>query len=220
MRPPPRRHSQQEHQQQMSEPKQKDPESPSEPEEEIPAGEAENGDREPEAVAEDPPRGESERIAALEAEVGELKDQLLRAMAETENLRRRSQREREEAVRYAATALVRDLLPVADNLSRALASVPAEALEGASEGGEAMKTLLDGLKLTERELQSAFGRHHIVKLDPVGERLDPHRHEALFEVPPSISAYCGLQLREHRIPPSAAMASSPMMEGDRTLAAQ
>lgn len=161
----------------MSEPKQKNPEGRIEPETEVPLEAVENGD--PETGEESPPPSEAEQIVALEAEVGELKDQLLRAMAETENLRRRGQREREEAVRYAAAALIRDLLPVADNLSRALESVSAEAPESA----ESMKTLLDGVKLTERELQAAFGRHNIVKLDPFGERLDPHRHEALFEIP-------------------------------------
>lgn len=119
------------------------------------------------------------RAAKLEAEAAELRDQLLRALAEAENQRRRSQREREDAVRYAAAPLVRDLLAVADNLSRALESVPSEAA-GAE---ETLETLLEGVRLTEKELQSAFERHGIVKLEPLGERLDPHRHEAMFEVP-------------------------------------
>ena len=122
---------------------------------------------------------EADQIARLEAETAELRDQLLRALAEQENQRRRSRREREEAVRYAAAPLLRDLLTVVDNLSRALASVP----DGAAENDEALKMLLDGVKLTERELQSVFERHNIVKLDPLGERLNPHEHEAMFEVP-------------------------------------
>ena len=122
---------------------------------------------------------EADPLARLEAEAAELRDQLLRALAEQENQRRRSQREREEAVRYAAAPLLRDLLTVVDNLSRALASVP----DGAAENDEALKMLLDGVKLTERELQSVFERHNIVKLDPLGERLNPHEHEAMFEVP-------------------------------------
>jgi len=119
------------------------------------------------------------RTARLEAEVAELRDQLLRALAEAENQRRRSQRERDDAVRYAAAPMLRDLLAVADNLQRALDSVPGEA---AKQDG-ALKILLEGVQLTERELQSAFGRHGIVKLDPLGERLNPHHHEAMFEVP-------------------------------------
>jgi molecular chaperone GrpE len=120
-----------------------------------------------------------ERTARLEAEVAELKDQLLRALAETENLRRRSERERADAVKYAAAPMLRDLLAVADNLSRAIESVP----EDAGAGDQLVETLLAGVKLTERELSAVFERHHVVKLEPIGERLDPHRHEAMFEVP-------------------------------------
>ena len=115
----------------------------------------------------------------LEAEVAELRNQLLRAMAETENLRRRSQREREEAVRYAAAPLLRDLLSVADNLERALTHVP----EGAAEQDAALKNLLEGMHLTERELHAVLERHQVTRIDPWGEKLDPHLHEAMFEVP-------------------------------------
>jgi molecular chaperone GrpE len=127
--------------------------------------------------------GEAEDVAAratrLEAEVAELRDQLLRALAESENQRRRSQREREDAVRYAAAPMLRDLLPVADNLQRALASVPAET----AERDDTLRTLLEGVQLTQRELESVFERHGIVRLDPMGELLNPHHHEAMFEVP-------------------------------------
>jgi molecular chaperone GrpE len=125
------------------------------------------------------PAGEGDRIALLEAEIGGLKDQLLRALAETENVRRRSQRERLDTMKYAATALVKDLLAVSDNLRRAIESVPQEA----AEDDERLKTLIDGVELTEKELLSVFERHHIVKLEPLGEKLDPHRHEAMYEVP-------------------------------------
>ncbi len=120
-----------------------------------------------------------DRTAELEAQVGELKDQLLRALAETENLRRRSQREREDAIRYAAAPLVRDIIDVADNLKRALEAVPAEAVEA----DEHLKNLMTGVGMTEKALQAAFEKHHIRRLDPIGERLDPHAHEAIFEVP-------------------------------------
>ncbi len=118
-------------------------------------------------------------VARLEAEAASLKDQLLRALAETENLRRRSQREREDAVRYAAAPLIKDLIEVTDNLRRALESVP----EGAAEGDEQLKNLLAGVELTEKELLAVFERHNIVKIDPLGERLDPYFHEAIFEIP-------------------------------------
>ncbi len=129
--------------------------------------------------AEEEIENEAARAARLETEVAELHDQLLRALAETENQRRRSQREREEAVRYAAAPMLRDLLAVADNLQRALESVPGDA----SNQDGALKILLEGVQLTARELQTVFERHGIVKLDPMGERLNPHHHEAMFEVP-------------------------------------
>jgi len=139
-------------------------------------GDAVEQDAAPETVeAED----EATRTERLEAEAAELRDQLLRALAEAENQRRRSQREREEAVRYAAAPMLRELLPVADNLQRALESVAPEA----AERDDTLKTLLEGVQLTQRELQAVFERHGIVRLDPMGERLNPHHHEAMFEVP-------------------------------------
>jgi len=129
--------------------------------------------------AADGPAPDDERIAGLEAEVAELKDQLLRALAETENVRSRAQRERADTLKYAAAPMLKDLVTVADNLSRAVESVAQG--DAAAEGR--LETLLAGVKLTEKELNSAFERHHVVKLDPLGERLDPHRHEAMFEVP-------------------------------------
>lgn len=112
------------------------------------------------------------RAAALEAEVATLKDQLLRTLAEGENSRRRAQREREEAVKYAASQLARDLLNVADNLSRARET-----------GAASAEALLTGVELVERELLAAFERHGIKKIVPVGERFDPNFHQAMFEVP-------------------------------------
>ena len=120
-----------------------------------------------------------DRVAALEAETATLKDQLLRALAESENVRRRAQRDREDAARYAAAPLIKDLIEVADNLRRALDAVPADAVEA----DEHLKTLMTGVQMTERALQSVFERHHIRRIDPLGERLDPHAHEAMFEVP-------------------------------------
>ena len=112
------------------------------------------------------------RAAGLEAEVATLKDQLLRALAEAENGRRRAQREREEAVKYAASQLARDLLNVADNLHR--------AREAGAASPEALQT---GVELVERELLAAFEKHGIKKIVPVGERFDPNFHQAMFEVP-------------------------------------
>ena len=117
-------------------------------------------------------------VAVLEGEVASLKDQLLRAMAETENIRRRTQREREDTVKYAAVPVVRDLLGVADNLQRALESVSEEL---AAEN-EAVGNLRLGVQMTQKELMSVFERHQIRPITPLGEKLDPHFHEAMFEI--------------------------------------
>lgn len=111
------------------------------------------------------------------SEAAALKDQLLRVIAEGENQRRRFQRERDEAVKYAAAGLARDLLTVSDNLGRALDAVPAGS-------GDAMtETLRAGVELVQKELASAFEKHGIRRLEPLGERFDPNLHQAMFEVP-------------------------------------
>jgi molecular chaperone GrpE len=122
---------------------------------------------------------EDDPVPRLEAEVGSLKDQLLRTLAEAENQRRRSQRERDDAVKYAAAPLIKDVVEAADNLRRALDSVPAEAVAA----DEHLKTLMTGVEMTEKELLAVFDKHGIERIDPMGERLDPHAHEAMFELP-------------------------------------
>jgi molecular chaperone GrpE len=118
--------------------------------------------------------------AAPEAEVVELRDRLLRALAEQENIRRRAARERDEAVRFAASKLARDLLPTLDNLRRALDSVPAEST---GEVGEPAARLLAGVAAIEKGLLEVLARHGISPIDPVlGEAFDPHFHQAMFEV--------------------------------------
>jgi molecular chaperone GrpE len=127
-------------------------------------------------------RAEADLAAELEkliAENATMKDQLLRALAEAENTRRRTQRDREDFAKYAAAPLAKDFLPVADNLARALAAVPKEALAN----DEALKNLVEGIAATERQLQSALERHNIKRIDPEGEKFDSHRHQAMFEVP-------------------------------------
>ena len=117
-------------------------------------------------------------IEKLNAENAELKDRLLRTLADMENMRRRSEREATDARAYAVTAFARDLLTVADNLTRALENVPAEAR---TEG--VVKTLIEGVELTNRELASVLGRHGVKKLEPQGEKFDPNFHQAMFEAP-------------------------------------
>jgi len=128
------------------------------------------GDRETEALSPEA------RVAALEAELAEQKNQLLRALAETENVRRRAQREREDASKYAMAGFAKELLSVADNLRRALDSLPeSEARDARTRG------LLAGVEATERELLSVFERHGIRRIDPDGERFDHNFHQAIFE---------------------------------------
>lgn len=120
----------------------------------------------------------NDEVAGLKAELADLKDRLLRAVAETENVRKRGERERSDVARYSIVAFARDLVPVADNLGRALQAVPQEARET-----EAVRTLITGVELTERELASAFERHGIKKLNPKGEPFNAHFHQAVAEVP-------------------------------------
>lgn len=119
-------------------------------------------------------------IEKLNAENAELKDRVLRVLAEMENLRRRTEKEVADARAYGVTAFARDMLTVADNLARALESLPVEALASAD---GAFKGLLEGVELTGRDLQSALGRHGVTKLEPKGEKFDPNFHQAMFEAP-------------------------------------
>ena len=118
--------------------------------------------------------------AGLAREAAEIKDRLLRALAEMENLRRRTEREVADARTYAVSAFARDLLAVADNMRRALDAFGAEPHEAADAG---TKALLEGIELTERELLNALDKHGVRKLDPEGSKFDPHRHQAMYEVP-------------------------------------
>jgi molecular chaperone GrpE len=118
------------------------------------------------------------REAELEAGIAELKDRLLRSMAELENFRRRAEKEREDVVKYAISIFARDMLTVADNLRRALESIPAEARSD----DDNLHTLAAGIELTERELLAAFDRHGIKKFEPLGETFSHDLHQAMFEV--------------------------------------
>jgi len=117
------------------------------------------------------------RIAEVETELADHKDRLLRALAETENVRRRAQREREDASKYAVAGFAKDLLSAVDNLRRAIESLPESEVKD-----ERTRGLLDGVAATERELLGAFERHGIRRIDPKGERFDHNLHQAIFEV--------------------------------------
>ncbi|MCC0035098.1 MAG: nucleotide exchange factor GrpE [Hoeflea sp.] len=123
---------------------------------------------------------ELDPMQVLMAEVAELKDQRLRMAAEMENLRRRTAREIKDAKSYAISGFARDMLQVSDNLQRALAAVPEQA-EAASDNG--LKTLVEGVELTERAMLSTLERHGVRKLEPMGQKFDPNFHQAMYEVP-------------------------------------
>lgn len=148
------------------------------------AAEPEEQPDEPEAQCTEP-EADTEAEAAtdtetLAAEVADLKDQLLRALAEGENTRKRAAREREDSARYGISNFARDIVAVADNLRRAIDSLPAD------KGGEdVLKTLTEGVAATLRQLDAAFENHGIERIDPVGQPFDHNLHQAMFEDPDS-----------------------------------
>jgi molecular chaperone GrpE len=118
-------------------------------------------------------------LEELLAENVELNDKLLRTIAEMENLRRRTERERKDASKYAIRNFALDLLAIGDNLSRAMQSL-SKADENQSQ--DMVKTLVDGIEMTEREMLNVFSRYGIAKIEPQGEKFDPNLHQAMFEV--------------------------------------
>lgn len=125
------------------------------------------------------PQSEEEAWKAqYEQEIASLKDQLLRALAETENLRRRSRKELEESARYAVAPLARDLSEVVENLIRAEKSIPAAERET----NPVVKNLADGVAMTLKALHDVLNRHHITRIDPAGLRFDHNLHQAVAQV--------------------------------------
>jgi molecular chaperone GrpE len=118
------------------------------------------------------------RVAALEEALETAKQETLYAMADTQNVRRRLEKELADARSYAATSFARDVLSVADNLVRALSAIPADLRED-----EKMKGLVTGLEATGKELESVFRKHGVEKFESVGAALDPNKHQAMIELP-------------------------------------
>lgn len=131
------------------------------------------------AASADAAAGFSHKIAALEKELERTKDQMLRALADAENTRRRSQKEREDAGKYAVSSFARDLLDVADNFHRALQSIPAEL----KDADERVKGVVTGIETVQKEMLRTFEKHGIRKIEPIGEPFNPHFHEVIFEAP-------------------------------------
>ncbi|MBK8840157.1 MAG: nucleotide exchange factor GrpE [Hyphomonadaceae bacterium] len=146
------------------------------------------------------------QVSALEKERDELKNNMLRALAETDNVRKRANRQIEEARLYAVEKFARDLLNVSDNLSRAVESVPPESRGIMT---EAVKTALEGVELTQKELVSVLSRHGVTAIDAApGSAFDPALHQAVTQIP-----------SEHPAGSVAQLFQSGWRIGDRTLRA-
>ena len=124
--------------------------------------------------------GSTAEIARLEAEKADLTDRLLRLAADMDNLRRRTERDVTDARKYALTKFAGDMLAVGDNLKRALDAVPAEQRQS---GDEPVRALIEGVEVTAREMERLLEKHGISRIAAKGERFDPNRHQAMFEVP-------------------------------------
>ncbi|MTI17799.1 nucleotide exchange factor GrpE [Rhodobacteraceae bacterium RKSG542] len=119
-------------------------------------------------------------VDALMAENADLKDKMLRVMAEMENLRRRTEKEVRDAKSYAISSFARDMLVVNDNLNRAIDAIPAEERQAE---GSSLKVLSEGVEMVERDLLNQLEKHGVKRLTPEGEKFNPHFHQAMFEVP-------------------------------------
>jgi molecular chaperone GrpE len=117
-------------------------------------------------------------VEKLEGQIADLTDRLLRAHADMDNIRKRADRDREETAKYAITKFARDVVGVADNFERAVQAVPA----GAAEQDNALKSLVEGVTMTEREFVNVLERHGIKRINPKGEIFNPHQHQAMMEI--------------------------------------
>jgi molecular chaperone GrpE len=131
-----------------------------------------------ETAAEAPELKEHDRLAEIEQQLADAKQQTLYAQAETQNVRRRLEQEKLAATAYAVTGFARDMLAVKDNFDRALAAMPEELRQD-----ERIKALIAGIEATARELANVFQRNGITRIEAMGEPLDPNRHQAMVEIP-------------------------------------
>lgn len=150
-------------------------------------------------MTEETTRGQNEagdelaaRIAQLENDLEAARNDVLYARADTQNVRRRLEKDIADARAYASTSFARDMLSVADNLSRALDAIPADLRED-----ERLKALLAGIEATSRELDKVFGQHGIQKVAAHGLPLDPNQHQAMIEVPHDAEPGTVIQVLQH-----------------------
>jgi molecular chaperone GrpE len=142
------------------------------------AGPADSRKAEPQAAPEDAGAQLGADLDALLVENADMRDRLLRTMAEMENLRRRTEREKADTARYAISNFARDVLTVGDNLKRTIEHVPADA----AAQDPALKSFLEGVEITERELLNVLERHGVTRIEPLGQRFDPNCQQAMYEV--------------------------------------
>jgi molecular chaperone GrpE len=131
------------------------------------------------AAADAAPQAAPAPSTALERDLADAKDRLLRTLAEMDNMRKRTEREVADARSYGITAFARDILSVADNMHRALHALDEELRARADSG---LKALFDGVELTERALMNALEKHGVKRIEPLGQKFDPNRHQAMYEV--------------------------------------
>jgi len=134
----------------------------------------------------------AEQIAALKSDLEAARNDVLYAKADTQNVRRRLEKDIADARAYAATAFARDVLSVADNLGRALEAIPAELRED-----DRLKALIAGIEATGRELDKVFGLHGVQKVAAQGLPLDPNQHQAMLEVPHEAEPGTVIQVLQH-----------------------
>ena len=192
--------------------------------EELQADDAQVNDAEADADAlkqEGDDAGETDPLAVLTAERDELKDQLLRAMAEMENIRRRAERDVSQSKQYGHLNFARDLLSSFDNLSVALDAAPKADSEAVQNLDNGLKNLLIGIEMIAREIDQVLERHHITRINPQGEKFDYNLHQAMFEIesdeaePGTVLqvAQPGYQLRDRLLRPAmVGVAKAPAKE--------
>ena len=192
--------------------------------EELQADDAQVNDAEADADAlkqEGDDAGETDPLAVLTAERDELKDQLLRAMAEMENIRRRAERDVSQSKQYGHLNFARDLLSSFDNLSAALAAAPKADSEAVQNLDNGLKNLLIGIEMIAREIDQVLERHYITRINPQGEKFDYNLHQAMFEIesdeaePGTVLqvAQPGYQLRDRLLRPAmVGVAKAPAKE--------
>ena len=144
------------------------------------SGDEEDYTPESEAAGADAAGEQNEEVAALKAEIAELKDRTLRALADAENTRRRAEREKQDTSQYAIANFARDMLAVADNFARAIEACPSEARDSAS---PQVKAVIEGVEATDRQLLATLERHGIKPIATLNAKFDPNLHQAIAEVP-------------------------------------